>query len=223
MAPTKKTNPFDPQAMLEAQRRNFDAFRNAGQIVADGMRTYAERQVAMMQEAMSGLWSELHSTAQTPAKAAAAPQEQLERMRGAFEKVVEQVHELSGLLLRVQSEAIGVLNDCATKNLESLGSIAPEFAELQKKAKEAVEAASRQTTAVVDEMKKRMASLEAETRQAVVRPTPAAAAPVAPPAPAPASAAAAEAGPDEAPADEATAAPARRPRRTRTAKAPSEE
>ncbi|MFO1071379.1 MAG: hypothetical protein U1E17_01460 [Geminicoccaceae bacterium] len=73
-----------------------------------------------------------------------------------------------------------MLNDCATKNLESLGSIAPEFAELQKKAgRRAVEAASRQTTAVVN-MKKRMASLEAETRRAVVWPMPAAAAPVAP-------------------------------------------
>ncbi|MFO1071380.1 MAG: hypothetical protein U1E17_01465 [Geminicoccaceae bacterium] len=80
MAPTKKTNPFDPQAMLEAQRRNFDAFRNAGQIVADGMRTYAERQVAMDAEAMSGLGSELHSTAQTPPGGCGTAQEQPERM-----------------------------------------------------------------------------------------------------------------------------------------------
>lgn len=206
MAPTKKTNPFDPQAMLEAQRRNFDAFRNAGQIVADGMRTYAERQVAMMQEAMSGLWSELHSSAHAPTSVA-APKEQLERMRDAFEKVVEQVQELSQLLLRVQSDAIAVLNDCATKNLESLGGVvAPEFVELQKKAKEAVEAASRQTTAVVDEMKKRMASLEEETRQVITKPA------------TPAAEAASES--EEASAAEA---PARRPRRTTKAKTPTEE
>jgi hypothetical protein len=161
----KKSNPFDPQALLEAQRRNFDAFANAGQIVADGMRTYAERQIAMVQEAMSNLWSEMQSSAQKP-QAAVAPAEQLDRMRGAFEKVMAQVQELGNLLLKVQSEAMAVLNECAAKNLEAIGASAPELAELQRRAKEAFDAATRQTTAVIEEMKRRMASLEEETRKA---------------------------------------------------------
>lgn len=160
-----KTNPFDPQALLEAQRRNFDAFTNASQIVADGMRTYAERHVSMVQEAMSGLWNELQASTRKPA-AATAPTEQLDRMRAAFERVMAQVQELSNLLLKVQSEAIGVLNECAAKNFQTLGGAAPEFAELQNRAKQAFEAATQQTMAVIDEMKKRMASLEAETRSA---------------------------------------------------------
>ena len=32
---------FDPEALLAAQRRNVEAFTNAGKIVAEGMRTYA--------------------------------------------------------------------------------------------------------------------------------------------------------------------------------------
>jgi hypothetical protein len=160
-----KTSPFDPQALLEAQRRNFDAFTNASQIVADGMRTYAERHVSMVQEAMSGLWNELQASTRKPA-ASTAPTEQLDRMRVAFEKVMAQVQELSNLLLKVQSEAIAVLNECAAKNFQSLGGAAPEFAELQNRAKQAFEAATQQTMAVIDEMKKRMASLEAETRSA---------------------------------------------------------
>jgi hypothetical protein len=165
-----KSSPFNPEALLEAQRRNFAAFTNAGQIVADGMRTYAERQVSMVQEAMSNLWSEMQATASKPA-APTAPAEQLERMRGAFEKVLSQVQELSNLLLKVQSEAMAVLNDCAAKNMEAVGASAPEFAELQRKAREAFEAATRQTTAVVDEMKRRMSSLERET-QAAAQPEP---------------------------------------------------
>jgi Phasin protein len=161
-----KTNPFDPQALLEAQRRNFDAFTNASQIVADGMRTYAERHVSMVQEAMSGLWSELQASTRKPATSTAAPTEQLDRMRVAFEKVMAQVQELSTLLLKVQSEAIAVLNECAAKNFQTLGGAAPEFAELQNRAKQAFEAATQQTMVVIDEMKKRMASLEAETRSA---------------------------------------------------------
>ena len=160
-----KSSPFNPEALLEAQRRNFAAFTNAGQIVADGMRTYAERQVSMVQEAMSNLWSEMQATASKPA-APTAPAEQLERMRSAFEKVLSQVQELSSLLLKVQSEAMSVLNDCASKNMEAVGGAAPEFAELQKKAREAFESAMQQTTSVVAEMKRRMSSLEQEAHAA---------------------------------------------------------
>ncbi|MEK0085970.1 phasin family protein [Benzoatithermus flavus] len=170
---SKKSNPFDPQALLEAQRRNFAAFTNAGQIVADGMRTYAERQIGMVQEAMRNLWSELQSSTQKP-QAATAPAEQLDRMRAAFERVMAQVQELGNLLLKVQSEAMAVLNECAAKNLEAIGASAPELAELQRRAQEAFEAAARQTTAVIEEMRRRMASLEQETRKAAAEQPPAA-------------------------------------------------
>jgi hypothetical protein len=182
---SKKTSPFDPQALLDAQKRSFDAFANAGQIVADGMRTYAERQIAMVQEAMTSLMGEVQANVHQP-QPAAAPTEQLDRMRAAFEKVMAQVQELGNLLLKVQTEAIAVLNDCATKNFETLGAAAPEFAQLQQKAKDAFEVATRQITAVVDEMRKRMASLEAETKHAGAASTPARAA--APPGPTPAAA-----------------------------------
>jgi hypothetical protein len=47
---------FDPEALLAIQRRNVEAFTSAGKIVAEGMRTYAERQAGLMQEAMRNLW-----------------------------------------------------------------------------------------------------------------------------------------------------------------------
>ena len=157
---SKKPSLFDPEALMEAQRRNFQALANAGNIVADGMRSYAERQVAMVRESMGHLWSELQTVGK---KTPAAPTDQLERMRGAFEKVVAQVQELGQHMLEVQSQAMAVLNECATKNLEVLGTAAPELAALQQKAKSAFEHASQQTSAVIDEMKKRMATLEHET------------------------------------------------------------
>jgi len=132
-AGNKTPNPFDPEALLEAQRRNIAAFTNAGQIVADGMRTYAERHVAMVQEAMRNLWGELEAVARKP-QAAPAPTEQFERMRSAFERVASQVQELGHLLLKVQGEAVSVLNECATKNMESLGAHAPDLVALQRKA-----------------------------------------------------------------------------------------
>ena len=141
---SKKPSLFDPEALMEAQKRNFQALANAGNIVADGMRSYAERQAAMVRESMGHLWSELQTVGK---KTPAAPTDQLERMRSAFEKVVAQVQELGQHMLEVQSQAMAVLNECATKNLEVLGTAAPELAALQQKAKSAFEHASQQTSA----------------------------------------------------------------------------
>ena len=113
---------FDPEALLESQRRNFQALANAGNIVADGMRSYAERQVAMVRESMGHLWGELQGVGK---RAPAAPADQAERMRAAFEKVVAQVQELGQHMLEVQGKAMAVLNECAAKNLEVLGASAP--------------------------------------------------------------------------------------------------
>ena len=212
-AAKKSTSLFDPEALMEAQKRNFQALAQAGNIVADGMRSYAERQVAMVRESMGHLWSELQSVG---TKAPTAPTDQLDRMRGAFEKVVAQVQELGQHMLEVQSQAMAVLNECASKNLEVLGTTAPELAALQQKAKAAFEQASQQTSAVIEEMKRRMASLEQETHAAAASAEPvmpkAEAPKPAKPKPAPAAPAApAAAGP-------ATTAAAAKPKATRTAK-----
>ena len=156
---------FDPEALLAVQRRNFDAFRSAGQIVAEGMRTCAARQAALMQEAMHDLWGELQTAGPTPT--ANGPSDQPARMRAAFDKVLAQVQELTQLLFKVQSEAMAVLNTCASANMEALGGMAPDLAGLQKMATDAMQTASHQVAAAVDEMRKRMADLQAETQQAM--------------------------------------------------------
>jgi len=160
----KTPSTFDPEALLAAQRRNVEAFTRAGQIVAEGMRTYTERQVGMMQDAMRSLWGQI----QTGSSASATdPSAQLARMRAAFDRVLAQIQELSQLLLKVQSEALVVLNDAAAANAKALGGAAPNFAEMQKTVIEAMQNASQQVTAAIEEMRKRMTDLQEETRQAV--------------------------------------------------------
>jgi hypothetical protein len=161
---------FDPSVWMEAQRRNVEAFTSAGRIVADSMRVVAERQAAMMQEAMSELWGEMQSAGkggQRQQAATAGPQEGVERMRAAFERVTSQVQEISGVLLKAQGEAMQVLNACATANMQDLGKMAPDLAAMQKAAAEAMQAATAQVTAAVEEMRRRMGELESETRAAM--------------------------------------------------------
>ena len=175
----KSPMPFDPGALIEAQRRNFEAFTNAGPIVADGMRTVAERQAAMVQEAMQDLWGEIRTAGASGGGGARAqqPADQVERMRAAFEKMAGQVQEMSGVLMKAHGEAMGVLNACAASNMESLGKMAPDLVAMQKAATEAVQNATAQVSTAVEEMRRRMAALEGETRDATGKAAGAAAAP----------------------------------------------
>jgi len=160
---SKTPSLLDPEVLLAAQRRNFEAFTSAGKIVAEGMRTCAERQVGMMQEAMRTLWGELQTGAQAPA--VATPTDQLARLGGAFDNVLGQVQELSQLLLKVQGEAMAVLNDCAAANATALGGMAPDLAGMQKAASDAMQAASQQVLATLEEMRNRIRDLQRETKQ----------------------------------------------------------
>ena len=155
---------FDPEALLAAQRRNVEAFTDAGKIVADGMRRYAEGQVGLMQEAMRDLWGAVQTGGGPPA--VTNPSDQLARMRAAFERALAQVQELTRLLLKVQGDALAVLNEAAAANAQALGGAAPHLAEMQKAVIEAMQDASRQVTAAVDEMRRRMGDLQEETRRA---------------------------------------------------------
>ena len=78
-SPSKTPGPFDPKALLAAQRRNVEAFTNASKIVADGMRSYAQSQVGMMQGAMRDLWGAIQTGGRAPATAV-DPSAQLARM-----------------------------------------------------------------------------------------------------------------------------------------------
>ena len=159
----KAPSQFDPEALLAAQRRNVEALTSAGKIVAEGMRTYTERQVSLMQDGMRNLWGEIQTRGS--ATAAASPSDQLARMRAAFDRVLAQVQELSQVLLKAQSDALVVLNDAAVANVQALGGVAPNFADMHKTVTEAMQNTSRQVTAAIEEMRQRMTDLQAETGQ----------------------------------------------------------
>jgi hypothetical protein len=164
--PTATKPPFDPSAWIEAQRRNLEAFTNAGQIVADGMRAVTERQAAMVQDAMHDLWGEMQKLGRGETRQS-QPADQFDRLRQAFDRVLAQVQEISSVLLKAQAEAVGVLNRCAAANMEAFGGMAPDLAKLQQAATDAMQAATSQVTAAIEEMRRRMTQLESETRQAV--------------------------------------------------------
>jgi hypothetical protein len=160
----KPSATFDSEALVAVQRRNVEAFTSAGKIVAAGMRTYADRQASMMREGLHTLWSELQTDGR--ALMTGEPSGQQARVRAAFDQVLGQVQELSQGLLKAQSEAMAVLNDCAAANVKALGGMTPDLAAMQKSASEAMQAASRQVAATIEETRKRLTMVQAEAGQA---------------------------------------------------------
>ena len=160
----KPSATFDSEALVAVQRRNVEAFTSAGKIVAAGMRTYADRQASMMREGLHTLWSELQTDGR--ALMTGEPSGQQARVRAAFDQVLGQVQELSQGLLKAQSEAMAVLNDCAAANMKALGGMTPDLAAMQKAASEAMQAASRQVAATIEETRKRLTMVQAEAGQA---------------------------------------------------------
>jgi hypothetical protein len=118
----------------------------------------------MMQEAMRHLWGAIQTGGSTPVST--DPSDQLARMHAAFDRILAQVQELTHLLLKVQSDTLAVLNDAAAANAKALGGVAPNFTEMQQTVIEAMQNASQQVTAAVEEMRQRMTDLQAETQQA---------------------------------------------------------
>jgi hypothetical protein len=160
----KPSATFDSEALVAVQRRNVEAFTSAGKIVAAGMRTYADRQASMMREGLHTFWSELQTDGR--ALMTGEPSGQQARVRAAFDQVLGQVQELSQGLLKAQSEVMAVLNDCAAANMKALGGMTPDLAAMQKAASEAMQAASRQVAATIEETRKRLTMVQAEAGQA---------------------------------------------------------
>jgi hypothetical protein len=165
---SKGSQMIDMNAWMDMQRRNLEAFTNASKIVADGVRTVSERQVELVQQAMGNLWGEMQSAGRG-GQSSMQPENQIERLRSAFERMVEEVQEMSGVLLKAQGEALSVLNRAATENVGDLGRMAPDFAAMQKAASEAMQTASDQVRTAIEEMRRRMTEVEETARSAMSR------------------------------------------------------
>jgi phasin family protein len=99
---------FDVQAIVDAQRKNFEALTRANQLALEGMRSVAQRQAAIVQEAFeeaSGLLRDLTQLG--------APEERLikgtEIAKQAFEKGLANARELNELGTKASVDVFGVI------------------------------------------------------------------------------------------------------------------
>jgi phasin family protein len=99
---------LDVEAIVQTQRKNFEAITQANEIAVEGVRALAQRQAEIVQQAVADAstlfrdWTEAGATDDRIAKGA-------EAAKRAFEKGLANVRELNELGSRATADAFSVL------------------------------------------------------------------------------------------------------------------
>ena len=99
----------DTGALMAAHRRNMDALSQANKLALEGAQAVARRHMEIMQHSMTELTEhvrELASSESPQAKAVRAA----ELLKRSYEHAVGNIRELSDLIQRSNSEALGLLD-----------------------------------------------------------------------------------------------------------------
>jgi hypothetical protein len=105
---------FDPEAVIAVQSRYVEAWASAGQIMADAVRAVAQRQSELASAGIRDFWSDRQAMLEgRPGERPPA-----EQLRSFYEQAFANFQELSGILIKAQAEAMGVLSSCATADPE---------------------------------------------------------------------------------------------------------
>ena len=109
--------PFDTEAFVAAQQRNFDALASASQIVVDGVRTIAQRQGELVQSSVDQLMA-VGKNGFNPDNL--QPADQFTKAKASYDVAVNNAKELAEIAMKAQGEAVAVLSKCVTANIDDL-------------------------------------------------------------------------------------------------------
>ncbi len=112
--------PADAEAVMAAQRRNLEAMTNAGQILADGARSFAQRQSEMVQARMSDFNAKAGHYMKPQQADATAVEGQLAEAKSAYQQTVSDTRELMEIVTKAQADALRVVNQCVLSNLDEM-------------------------------------------------------------------------------------------------------
>ena len=111
---------LDAETVMAVQRRNIDAMQNAGQILADGARTVAQRQSEMVQARMSEMSAQAETMMRPDAYKAGEFTAPIEQAKTSYERMLTDARELMEIMTKAQTDAMQVVNQCVLANLEEM-------------------------------------------------------------------------------------------------------
>ncbi len=112
-----------PETMMATQRRSMDAMQSAAQILADGARTFGQRQSEIMQARMSEFQARAEAMMKADPKAPALDA-RIEEAKSTYEQALADTRELIEIVTKAQADALHVWNQCLLANLEDMKKMA---------------------------------------------------------------------------------------------------
>jgi len=110
---------FDGNALLDGQRKNVEAIMKAQQVASAGYQTIVEKQVAMMQDAFSGMQGQIAEMSKAPTATDVATN-QVEAAKKAYEDVMANLNELAEIAQKANTEAFTVIKDRVEESFAEL-------------------------------------------------------------------------------------------------------
>ena len=119
------------QAMMAAHRRNMDVLSAANRVALEGAQAVARRHMEIMQQTMTELSESLKELA-----SADAPQQKAAKqaalLKAGYERAVGHMRELSELIQKSNTEALGLLNTRFAEAMEEVKSLMESSAKAKK-------------------------------------------------------------------------------------------
>lgn len=108
----------DVEAMVESQRRNFEAMTALNQQAIEGAQAVARRQAEIMQTLMGEASTAATEVANLSPEERVSKQAELTRL--AFERAVTNMRELSEMVSKSQNEAVETINGRVSESLKEI-------------------------------------------------------------------------------------------------------
>ena len=100
---------FDMETVLSTYRRNLEVLSQANRVALEGAQTVAKRHMEILQQTMAELTENVKALTEIESPQAKAAK-QAELLKQAYERAIANTRELSELIQRANSEALGLLN-----------------------------------------------------------------------------------------------------------------
>lgn len=99
----------DTSAMMETQRKNFEAFSKAGKLASEGFQAIAQRQSELMRQ---GVEQSMAAVREVMAEGTVAAQsaKQAELAKRNYQSTMSNVHEINEMVMKANQDAFGVIN-----------------------------------------------------------------------------------------------------------------
>ena len=113
----------DMDAVLSAHRKNLETLTAANRVALEGAQAVARRNMEIMQQTMSELSETMRAMASPEAPQARAAK-QAELLKTAYERAVSNLKEISDLIQKSNSEALGLINHRFTEAMDEVKAMA---------------------------------------------------------------------------------------------------